>query len=68
MRGKLRAERHRSSLAAVTNPVGETLRAMLEYKGIDFKRTDLVPFLSRVILRKVLGFTRNTVPAIKIDG
>jgi glutathione S-transferase len=44
------------------------VRAMLGYKGIDFKRTDLVPFLSRVILRKVLGFTRSTVPAIKIDG
>jgi glutathione S-transferase len=47
---------------------GTAVRAMLEYKGIDFKRTDLVPFLSRVILRKVLGFARNTVPAIKIDG
>lgn len=43
------------------------VRAMLEYKGIDFKRTDLIPFLSRVILR-LLGFPRNTVPAIKIDG
>jgi glutathione S-transferase len=43
-------------------------RAMLEYKGIDFSRIDLVPFLSRVILRRVLGFERNTVPAITIDG
>ncbi len=43
------------------------VRAMLGYKGIDFKRTDLIPFLSKVILR-LLGFTRNTVPAIKIDG
>ena len=47
---------------------GTAARAMLEYKGIDFKRTDLVPFLSRVILRRVLGFPRNTVPAITIDG
>ena len=47
---------------------GTAARAMLEYKGIDFKRTDLVPFLSRVILRRVLGFPRNTVPAITIEG
>src|SRR5262245_46188430 len=47
---------------------GTAVRAMLGYKGIDFKRTDLVPFLSRVILRRVLGFARNTVPAVKIDG
>jgi glutathione S-transferase len=44
------------------------VQAMLEYKGIEFKRTDLVPFLAKVILRRVLGFPRNTVPAIKIDG
>jgi glutathione S-transferase len=43
-------------------------QAMLEHKGIDFKRTDLVPFLAKVILRRLLGFTRNTVPALKIDG
>jgi glutathione S-transferase len=43
-------------------------QAMLEYKGIDFKRTDLVPFLAKVILRRLLGFPRNTVPALTIDG
>jgi glutathione S-transferase len=44
------------------------VQAMLEYKGIAFKRTDLVPFLAKVILRRLLGFERNTVPAIAIDG
>lgn len=43
-------------------------QAMLEYKGIDFSRVDLVPFLAKVILRRLLGFPRNTVPAITIDG
>jgi glutathione S-transferase len=44
------------------------VRAMLGYKGIDYRRTDLIPFLAKVILRRLLGFPRNTVPAIKIDG
>lgn len=43
-------------------------QAMLEYKGIEFQRIDLVPFLAKVILRHLLGFPRNTVPAITIDG
>jgi glutathione S-transferase len=40
---------------------------MLEHKGIRFKRTDLLPVISKGVLRG-LGFPRNTVPAIKIDG
>ncbi|MDX6602443.1 MAG: glutathione S-transferase [Solirubrobacterales bacterium] len=40
---------------------------MLEHKGIAFKRTDLLPVISKGVLRG-LGFPRNTVPAIKIDG
>lgn len=40
---------------------------MLEHKGIPFKRTDLLPVISKLALRG-LGFPRNTVPAIKIDG
>jgi glutathione S-transferase len=40
---------------------------MLEHKGIPFKRTDLLPVISKVVLRG-LGFPRNTVPALKIDG
>lgn len=42
-------------------------RLMLETKGIDYKRTDLMPVISKAVLRG-LGFPRNTVPAIKIDG
>lgn len=42
-------------------------RLMLETKGIQYKRTDLMPVISKGVLRG-LGFPRNTVPAIKIDG
>jgi glutathione S-transferase len=40
---------------------------MLEQKGIAYKRTDLLPVISKGVLRG-LGFPRNTVPALKIDG
>jgi len=40
---------------------------MLETKGIAYKRTDLMPVVSKAVLRG-LGFPRNTVPAIKLDG
>jgi len=46
---------------------GMAVRAMLEYKGIAYKRTDLFPVISKGILR-VLGFPGKTVPALKIDG
>jgi glutathione S-transferase len=42
-------------------------RLMLERKGIPYKRTDLMPVVSKGVLRG-LGFPRNTVPAVKIDG
>jgi glutathione S-transferase len=42
-------------------------RAMLEHKGIPYKRTDLFPVMSKGILRG-LGFPGKTVPALKIDG
>jgi glutathione S-transferase len=42
-------------------------RLMLEAKGIPYKRTDLMPVVSKGALR-ALGFPRNTVPAMKIDG
>jgi glutathione S-transferase len=42
-------------------------RAMLEHKGIPYKRTDLFPVMSKGILR-ILGFPGKTVPALKIDG
>jgi glutathione S-transferase len=46
---------------------GMAARAMLEYKSIAHKRTDLFPVMSKGILR-VLGFAGKTVPALKIDG
>lgn len=46
---------------------GVAAQLMLKHKGIDFKRTDLFPVISKLVVRG-LGFPRNTVPAIKIDG
>lgn len=40
---------------------------MLEQKGIAYKRTDLLPVISKVALRAV-GFPGVTVPALKIHG
>lgn len=40
---------------------------MLAQKGIAYKRTDLFPAISRLIVRG-LGFPGNTVPALKVDG
>lgn len=42
-------------------------RLMLEHKGIEYRRRDLVAGVSRPILRLV-GFDGITVPAIKLDG
>lgn len=44
-----------------------TAALMLDFKGIEFSRTDLVPVVSKAVLR-VAGFPRITVPALKIDG
>jgi glutathione S-transferase len=46
---------------------GVAAQLMLKHKGIEFKRTDLFPVISKLVLRG-LGFSRNTVPAMKIDG
>jgi glutathione S-transferase len=46
---------------------GVAAQAMLRHKGIAFKRTDLFPVMSRLIVRG-LGFPRQSVPAMKIDG
>jgi glutathione S-transferase len=46
---------------------GVAAQLMLDHKGIPFKRTDLFPVASKAVVR-ALGFPRNTVPAIKIDG
>jgi glutathione S-transferase len=40
---------------------------MLDHKGIAYKRTDLLPVISKGVLRTV-GFHGVTVPALKIDG
>lgn len=40
---------------------------MLEHKGIPYKRTDLLPVISKGVLRAV-GFPGKTVPALKIEG
>jgi glutathione S-transferase len=40
---------------------------MLEHKGIGYKRTDLLPVISKGVLRAV-GFPGVTVPALKVDG
>jgi len=40
---------------------------MLEHKGISYKRTDLLPVISKGILRAA-GFPGITVPALKVDG
>ena len=44
-----------------------TARLMLEAKGIPYKRTDLMPVVSKAALRAV-GFPGVTVPALKIHG
>lgn len=47
---------------------GVAVQLMLKHKGIPFKRTDLFPAISRVIVRHGLRFPAGTVPAMKIDG
>jgi glutathione S-transferase len=44
-----------------------TAELMLQHKGTPYKRTDLLPVISKGALR-ALGFPRNTVPAMKLDG
>lgn len=44
-----------------------TARLMLEQKGIDYSRIDLVAVISKPILRAA-GFPGVTVPALRIDG
>ncbi|MDQ3759820.1 MAG: glutathione S-transferase N-terminal domain-containing protein [Actinomycetota bacterium] len=42
-------------------------RRMLEHKGIDFRRIDLMPVVSRGVL-KVMRFPGITIPSLRIDG
>jgi len=43
------------------------VQLMLDHKGIPYKRTDLLPVISKGVLRAV-GFPGVTVPALKIEG
>jgi glutathione S-transferase len=42
-------------------------RLMLEHKGVEYRRVDLMPVISKPVVR-VLGFRGATVPALKLDG
>ena len=44
-----------------------TAALMLDFKGIAYNRTDLIPIVSKGVLRAA-GFPRMTVPALRIDG
>lgn len=44
-----------------------TGRLMLEHKGIEYRRVDLIPALHKLLLR-ALGFGATTVPALRIQG
>ncbi|MEX1142853.1 MAG: glutathione S-transferase N-terminal domain-containing protein [Thermoleophilaceae bacterium] len=43
-------------------------QAMLERKGIELTRIDLVPFLARAIVSRGMGQPQNTVPVLTIGG
>ncbi|MDP9228531.1 MAG: glutathione S-transferase N-terminal domain-containing protein [Actinomycetota bacterium] len=45
----------------------QAARLMLELKGIPYRRVDLIPVVSKAIVR-AHGFPGVTVPALKIDG
>jgi glutathione S-transferase len=48
-------------------PNGAIAERMLEHKGAEYRRVELVQTLHRPIVR-VLGFGGNTVPALSLDG
>lgn len=41
---------------------------MLQYKDLPYKRTDLPPLVSRFLVRRMLRFPGDRVPAMKVDG
>ena len=45
-----------------------TAELILRYKGIEYKRRDLPPVLSRFVVHRLLRFPGDRVPAMKIDG
>ncbi len=44
-----------------------TARLMLERKGLEYKRVDLMPMIAKPVLR-ALRFPKATVPALTVDG
>jgi glutathione S-transferase len=42
-------------------------RLMLEHKGVEYRRIDLMPVIAKPVVR-ALGFRGATVPALKLDG
>jgi glutathione S-transferase len=44
-----------------------TARLMLEHKGVDYQRVDLIPMVAKPVLR-ALRFPKATVPALTFDG
>ncbi len=44
------------------------VQAMLERKGVEYRRIDLVPFLARAIVRRGMRLPQNTVPVLALDG
>lgn len=46
---------------------GASVALMLDWKGIEYRRVDLLPVISKGVLR-VLGFPSITVPALKLAG
>ena len=46
---------------------GLTAKLMLDYKGIDYRRVNLLPGVHRLALR-AMRFPALTVPAVRIDG
>jgi glutathione S-transferase len=51
---------------AISHP-SQAARKMLELKGIDYEKVDVLPLNQRVHLR-LAGFRGGTVPALKLDG
>jgi glutathione S-transferase len=51
---------------SVSHP-SQVARKMLDLKGVDYAVVDVAPLNQRVHLR-LAGFTRGTVPALKLDG
>lgn len=49
------------------SPPGTAARLMLDHKGIDYQLTNL-PAGGHLYLTRLLGFSSNTVPALKLGG